>query len=329
MITEEERRRRRHNPPRQPYTANLPDDVPGHQPAPKPKPKDKGDGGGHGGGVKQKAARRYIDEAQTLQLQAQALRIALNKHGFKRALKIGLANINQAMHDTDDELMRGYNDRLGSLQNAADDNDKAADSQTFANLSNAGRERANAMSEIAANGGGESDQLRAQQMSLRNWNANQSEVNRSYYDTLSSVNSSLTDLTADTRSARVNNALQAQADKGQLWTNYYNQRSETLTQLGNTLGQMAEYYGMAEEQVGSKKSRRRRRRAARASGEAFRDASHEMGRGHHQRGAPGRLEDWDGADPFDEHIEGPKGGIPLGAGAQMARPEGATLRSWT
>jgi hypothetical protein len=299
----------------------------------KPKPKDdkdKGKGGdGGGGGYKAKAARRYLEEAETLALQAKALRVALGKHGFRRALNRGLANINQAMHQSDDELMRGYRDRLSSLQQSAEDNDKAAAGQGYANTANAARERANAISEVAANGAGESDLLRAQQMSLRNWNQNQSEIARSYFDTRTSINASLHDLDADTRSARVNNVLQAQADKNQLYTNYYNQRSETLTQLGNVLGQMAADYSAANEQKGSKKTRRRRKRASEASGEAFMDASHEIGRSHKSRPGPvDRLGRWTGAEDFENTMTGPVGGISMGTTTELARPEGASLRRW-
>jgi hypothetical protein len=288
--------------------------------------KDDHTGGGAGGdgkGPRAKAANRYIEEAQTLALQAKALRAALGKKGFKAALKQQLDNVRLAMNETDDELMRGYSDRLSSLDQAASDNDKAAAGQTQANMSNAARERTNAMSEAMLQGAGESDTLRAQQMSLRNWQQNQSEVNRSYFDTLSSINSSLHDLDADTRSARVQNFIQAEADKNQLWTNYYDQRSETLTQLGNTLGQMAEYYGLANEQKGSKRTRRRRKRVSDASGEAFMDAAEIAGEAHESRDVPGRLKNFEGAPDFRPSIGAPPG---LAEPVDLARPEGASLR---
>lgn len=284
-----------------------------------------GDGGGDGKGGDggSKTANRYIQQAETLALQAKALRAALGKHGFKAALKQKLDNVNLAVSQQDDELMREYGERTGSLTKAAADNESAAAGQTYANLTNAARERANALSEVAAQGAGESDLLRAQQMSLRNWNQNQNEVQRSYFDTLTSVNSSLTDLTADTRTARINNAIQGNADKEQLHNSYRDQRSETLTQLGNTLGQMAEYYGMANEAHGSKKARRRRKKVSDASGEAFMDAAEETGKAWDSPGVHGRIRNWEGAAEFAANA--PTTFLDAGP---VARPEGAALRSW-
>lgn len=319
---------RRHDPIRENYLAHL-GELPGKQPAGAPllhagdgKAEDhKGPGGLHS---KNKTAQRYLEEAQTLAGQAKALRAALGKKGFKSALKGQLANVKLGMHETDAELLRGFNDRVGSLEAVAADNEKASSSQTVANANNAARERANVLSEAMANGAGESDALRAQQMSLNNWQANQSEVNRNYFDTATSINSSLTDLETDTRSARVQNFIQAEADKNQLWSNYYDQRSETLTQLGNVQGQRAEYLGLANEARGGKKIRRRRKKAQDASEEAFMDAADEAGRSHESRDVPGRLTDWQGREPF--RAAAPRTTF-LDTGP-LAAPEGATLRKF-
>lgn len=323
--------RRRHNPPRHDVQvpAGLQDQVdesrhkhpPTHSQN-QPKGGKGGDGGG-GGNAKHKAARSYIEQAETLALQAKALRAALGKHGFREALKQKLDNVRLVTRQGDEVLLSGYQQRVGVLDQASADNDKAAAGQTVANLTNQARERANAMSEIAANGAGESDMLRAQEMSLRNWQQNQSEVNRSYFDTLSSINGSLTDATVDTRSARVNNAVQGNADKESLWNAYYGQRSETLTQLGNTLGQMAEYYGQADQYVGSKKTRRRRKRVEEASGEAFMDAAHETGNAWDNPGAPKRLRDWQGHEAYKGHL-----GASNYTTTEINAPEGAGLRKW-
>ena len=191
-----------------------------------------------------RARKEHLDAAHEMQQQIDALRKVLNG-GFRHALDIRLANIGLNQRQSDRDLMHGYHDRVGSLAGAADDNAQATDSQTVANVGNRSRERMNALSEAFANGAGESDIMRAQGASLRNWNANQSEVNRSYFDTLRSVNSSLTDLTTDTRTGRINNVMAANSDRETAWTNYYNPRSETYTQLGNVLGQQAEEYSLA------------------------------------------------------------------------------------
>lgn len=275
-----------------------------------------------------KSAQNAIQDAQRLSLQAHALRLALGKKGFTRSLNQLLANQDMWTRTADRDLMLGFHDRLGSLKNAEADNEKAAGAQTYANLANRGRERANAVGEAMANGAGESDMLRAQQMSLNNWNANQNEVNRSFYDSRSSINSSLTDLNVDTRTARKNNVQAGNAAKSQLWTTYYNQRSETLTQLGNTLGQMADYYSNANEMESTKKTRHQEHRLSRLSGNAFDRAADVAGQAWHDPGVPKRIRKWDGAADFEGRLNNSKF---ASASTELTekKPEGASLRSWT
>lgn len=197
--------------------------------------------------AKRKAEQKYRGQALSLEQQAKALQVALQRE-YKEGLDTKLRNVQVVLEEQNAILMEDYGNRVDSLREARDNNDKAEAGQSWLTLTNAARERASALSEVAAQGGGESDALKSQLMSLRNWNANQSEVNRSYYDSHSSINSSLTDLNIDTRTARVNLETQANADKEQLWTNYFNQRSESFTQLGNIRGQQADFYGLAHEQ---------------------------------------------------------------------------------
>lgn len=304
---------------------------------------DSGGGGGGGGAkdpyaaaqaradakereAKRKAAQRYIADAQTLDAQIKALKKALTG-GFRDALAIRLQNVRLVTRDQDKQLREAYRERVGDLENTAEENAKAAADQTYANLSNKGRERASALAEALLQGAGESDLLRAQQMSLRNWDANQGEVNRGFQDTLSSINASLGDLTVDTRTARLNLETQSHADMGQLWNDFYAQRSEAFTQLGNLYGQQSELYGMANEAVGSKRTRRRRRRTDAASGDAFMSATAAMSKGYKDPGNSDRLEDWQGAADF----EGRNNSALFENAATTitpARPEGATLRTW-
>lgn len=214
-----------------------------------------GGGGGGGGsasdpyGYRRKAAQRYTRQAENLQGQADALIQAL-RHEFGDALRVRLNNVNKVLKIQDRLVREGYHDRVSSLKGAVDDNEKAAASQTNAANQNRLREKNSAMSELVSQGAGESDALRAQQMSLGNWQANQSEVQRSQFDTLRTINSSLTDLNVDTKSARVNLVTQANADKESLWTNYYDRRQESLTQLSNVYGQQADALASAAEYGG-------------------------------------------------------------------------------
>jgi len=299
-----------------------------------------GGGGGGGGGIsgaerranakeaeaKSKAAKRFVDQAKVLQNQLNAMRVALGPRGFKRALNIQLAGVRLQQRQQDAALRKDYHERVQSLEKVASDNQKAAGAGTFAALSNRGRERANAMSEVQAQGAGESDALRAQGAALRNWQSNQQETNRSFYDTLSSVNSSLTDLTVDTRTARMNNVVEANSDRNQLWTDYYGHRSETLTQMGNIRGQMAEYYGLANEQVSGKGYRKKQKGLGHSSASAFRRAALNTGRSWRNPGVSKNIRNWEGRNAF---IGNQGSSHEVVTEVPIKAPEGATLRNWS
>lgn len=281
-----------------------------------------GGGGGGGGdpyGYRRKAGKSYQKQAANLEAQAQALIYAL-KHSYGDALRVKLQNVNEILGTQDKVLMEGYRERVASLAGSVEDNEKAQGAQTGLNEQNRVRERGNALSEIALQGGGESDILQTQMASLRNWQANQSEIQRSLFDTQRSINSSLTDLNVDTKTGRVNLEAQALADKEMLWTTYYNQRGESLTQLGNIRGEQANLLDSAQEygvgKGGNTKSSKR----------AFMQASKMAGKAWDNPGISKRLKQWEGQDEFEDP-----------AGSRLAdapsvdlgqRPEGATLRTW-
>lgn len=277
--------------------------------------------------AKKSAADRYLDQAKSMSGQIAALKNSLSD-GFKAALNQRLANIGLVSGQQDAALVEGYNNRVKSLQGAADDNDKSESDDTFQNLGNRARERANSVTEAMNQGAGESDVLKAGLMSLRNWDANQGEINRSYFDTLRSVNSSLTDLNTDTKTARINMASQANADRDQVWSQYYDQRSETYTQLGNLYGQQGELYGLANEQVHSKGTKKQRKQAVAGSDDMFMHASKANSQAYNNPGVDPALTAWQGQGP----IEGTVNNNTIEsapAAVAMKKPEGASLRKWS
>lgn len=276
-----------------------------------------------------KAATKYKDQSKTLDLQTDALRQSLSSAGFKASLQTRLANLGLVYGQQDASLLEGYGKRVESLKGAAGDNDAAANATSFANAANRSRERAAALSEVALQGAGESDALRSQMMSLKTWSANQGESNRSFFDTLRSVNSSLSDLNVDTKTARLNAESQMNNDKDQLYTTYFNQRSEAYTQLGNLRGQQAELHGLANEQVGSKASKKAQKQATKQSGRAFDRAADMSGEAWKNPGASAELLGWQG----EAEIQGRQNtSLFANAATNIAppkKPEGATLRKWS
>jgi hypothetical protein len=246
------------------------------------------------------------------------------RNPYGDALHAKLQDVNEMLKDQDKSLMQGYRARVRSLEGALDDNTKAAGSQTQQNAGNRVREREDALNEIAMQGAGETDAMRAQMMSLRNWQSNQTEIDRAQFDTLRSINSGLTDLNVDTKSGRINLQAQAQADKSQLWTAYYNQRSETLTQLGNIRGQQADYLDMAKEYGVGKGG------GTKQAEKAFMAAAKEAGKSWDAPGISKKLKKWDGREEFEGPSQ-PSARAQLRATPTVdlgERPEGATLRTW-
>lgn len=278
--------------------------------------------------AKAKAAARYRAQAETLGLQAKALKRSLGSEGFIKALNTRLANANLVYSSQDKQLLEGYEDRVGSLERSGADNEAAKEDSTFGNLTNRARERTLAVNEALLHGAGESDVLKAQMMSLRNWGANQGEVNRSFFDSLTSINNSLTDLNVDTKTARLNAETQLNSDKDQLWTQYYNQQAETYTQLGNVQGQQAELYGMANEQKSSGSSKSKQKSSSKASGASFMQASKFATSTWKNPGNSSQLVNWEGRERMEGRANetvlrdtGPS--IP-----EAKKPEGASLRAW-
>jgi hypothetical protein len=288
-----------------------------------------GGGGGGGGGYKKKAVRRYMQQVEVLQGQIDAVQSALGSE-FKRSLKRRLKNTMRGMREQDALLLEAYDDRIAELEKSATDNEKAAGGQSTMNLTNAARERANALSQLALQGAGETDILLGQQMALRNWAANQSEISTSARDTATSIAASAADLTADTKTARSNVNLQANADREALMNDYFDQREGALMQLGNLYGQQAEILGFAQELINSKKTRRRLKRIKKKSDQAFADMAEASGDAWVNPGVSKKIQKWDGSSVSDTSGAGvPSMQLNDSSPVAIGTPSGAGLREWS
>ena len=256
-------------------------------------------GGGGGGGGIQKAS----DKPQLAALKS------LLDSGFKRALDQKLANTQLLYEQQDADLLKGYRARIGGLAGSRADNDKSEVDASFGNLSNRARESNDLLAQAAMQGAGETDTLKTQLMAIRNWDANQADVNRSFFDTQRSINSSIADLNADTRTARINLATGALGDYDQAWTNYYNQRADAYAQMGNI---HANPYSDSHN----------------AKSTAYKDMAKEASSSWKNPGVQANIRNWEGTVKEQEQRLNNSMFGNAAVVKERKRPEGSTLRKW-
>ena len=275
-----------------------------------------GGGWGGGGGSYNAAARassRKQNEATAALVDQQ--RQLIDAFANQRDIKLG--NITRAFTDSDARLLENYRTALAGLEGTRANNEKAEADTSFGNVSNAIRERASLLAEAAANGAGESDLLRTQLQALRNYSANQGEVNRSFYDTLQSINNSVTALNNDTANSRTNLYNQREADREAAWANFANQTADAWTQIMNIES--------ANTNVDSDTSEAYNRRFADAGSQA----AAAVRNSYRRQAIPAGWTDWEGkGSAEDRRLTSNNKAATVNLGGPVRRPEGATLRRW-
>ena len=270
-------------------------------------------GGGGGYNAAARASSRKQNEATAALVDQQ--RQLIDAFATQRDIK--LANIARAFTDSDARLLENYRTALAGLEGTRANNEKAEADTSFGNVSNAIRERASLLAEAAANGAGESDLLRTQLQALRNYSANQGEVNRSFYDTLQSINNSVTALNNDTANSRTNLYNQREADREAAWANFANQTADAWTQIMNIES--------ANTNVDSDTSEAYNRRFADAGSRA----AAAVRNSYRRQAIPAGWTDWEGKGSAEgRRLTSNNKAATVNLGGPVRRPEGATLRRW-
>lgn len=301
---------------------------------------------------KLKTAKRYSSAANDLQLQITALKDAL-KTDFAKSRRQNIADINLMLDQQLTQLKDAAGLRGQQFLSAAEDADKATADVQEAGIRNAVRERADTMTAILEQGAGETDALRAMVANARNLHNNLSDANRSYFDTMQSINQGIVDLNVDTKTALSNAQTTAEGQKELVWQDYYNRRAEAMTSLGNLYGQqrdylaqakelglntsttvkdktaLAESYGVLPGQKPRKKGSTTTREAVAKKGmkDQFAAASNELGKSYVQKPLPEWIAEYEGTPLQERRQENTNlAAAPIFEGVQKA--QGATLRTW-
>lgn len=255
-------------------------------------------GSGGGGGITKS------DDSKQLAALNKLIKTTLAK-----ARNTKLANIKQSRDLIVADLKRSYESGADSLRAFREDNEKAASDASFANLLNRARERSSILENAMAQGAGESDTLKAQTMALRNFDANQGDINRSYFDTNTSINANARELESTTRTGLHNAWLDAEGDKEQTWANYYNQLADAYSSKGAIEGN--EY---------SKQFN--------ADSKAYDYMATAAGKSYKQLGPNKAIRDWEGSFDINEGRLNNTQAAAATTNLAEKKPEGATLRSW-
>ena len=198
--------------------------------------------------IRSKRAQRLVNSGN---LDAQKI---LTGGGLRNARDINLGNISRNLSTKMGQIRRTFDTSMKDFQTNLRDNEKAEGDASFANLVNRARERGDLQSQALSQGAGESDILKTQLQSLRNWSANQADVTRSFYDTRTSVNSAITDLNNGTRTSMINEEQSANAQRADTWNDYFGAMSDSYATQANLSDQN---YLLREDITSLKDSRRR------------------------------------------------------------------------
>lgn len=277
--------------------------------------------------AKARAARRYSEQAQLLVKQANALKIALGKDGYKKALQTELGNAQLEWTTQLGLIDTQYQRGRKTLEELAGNTEDARARGTTEAAENAGRERAEQLAQGIAQGVGAMDMIKAQSASLRNWQANMSGVQESYTDSMGSLRSTHEELKNTILAQRASAWQDLQNARGQAKRTFYDNRGAALTEVGNKFGEASSYWEMANEQQGSKKRRKRANSTEKQAVEYLRKAAKQTGRAYENKPLPEWIENWEGEAEGLEYSTDQRS---FGATPELAtgRAEGATLRRW-
>jgi hypothetical protein len=269
--------------------------------------KSSSGGGGGGGGsdpyararadqkaAEKKAAARLSLQAQRLAEQAAALRLALGAKGFSASLKRELGNANLEFSEKDTLLLSQYDRGKKALETQAATTEDQRARGLADSSGNAGRERNEALQQGIENGISATDMIKAQAASLRSWSFNTGQVQTNYTDEINGITSEHAQMVNSVVTSRQQAWREREQQRSQLYRGYYDNVGQVYTEIGNKLGESAQYYDMANEQVSSKTYSAKAKAQQKAALSNLRSAALQTGKGYKEAAAPTSITKWQG-----------------------------------
>jgi hypothetical protein len=272
-----------------------------------------------------KAATRLAAQAARLRAQANALKIALSATGFKAELTRQLGNANIEFTEKDSLILGQYDRGKSALeqQKTTTEDNRARSLQEAGQ--NSGRERNEALQQGIDNGISATDMLKAQAASLRNWSLNTNQVQTNYTDEVNGIQSEHSQMVNSVVSSRQAAWREREQQFSQLYRGYYDNRGQALTEVGNKLGESAQYYDMANEQKASSSYKSAAKKANDEALRTLRAAAAETGKGYKERAAPTAILGWKGTAKIENTTDPRQWGDQT---LELKDAEGAKLRKW-
>jgi negative regulator of replication initiation len=271
------------------------------------------------------AAKKYESAAKRIEEQVADLRRALGSEGYRKRLEQDLKNYEIQFNEADSLLLEQYARGREELEQQAETTEAGKSTGTVQALSNAGRERSEAIAQIAQHGSGVTDMLRAMTSSLRNWEFNQAQVQENYMDTLNSLNSSNAEMVNATSAQRQSAWRNLEEQRATRYSSYYDSLSQTYTDIGNKLGEAANLYSQAIELQSTDARTSAESARQREAREAHQKAAEMTGKNYTERATPDRIQNWEGEGDFENTNNARRFVQPE---LRLREAEGATLRRW-
>ena len=222
-----------------------------------------------------KTGERYLTQASNLNPQARALIEALDE--LKKRRRGDIRDIIDTRDSQIEQLMASAEALGQGYAQSGVDNEMAAAGSLEGGYANMVRERQDALTQLLTQGAGESDMMKTMLIAARNQQANAAEANRSFYDTLTSINAGITNLNEDTQTKLAGAWITAEGEKEQIWRDYMDSRNDAMVQLGQIRTAQADAYANAKEYgakiprlgAGKKKKKKVKPEDLKASGKGF------------------------------------------------------------